>query len=300
MDINQIIQALNLQSVSPVTEQALCDILTEEEKVSAINWAISREKIRYHRSMLEKGSNPQSIEEKIKNIDFSKRINIEKILQQANQIKHWRVEDEELKKKKQEIRIQEYEDLRKECNANYFFKLIRQFFINRNGNFIFNNGHRLYITAICYFLANDARFETELGYSFRKGLLVKGGAGIGKTRTLEAVLRNKLVPMQLFSILEITDRVKKEGECLLNTFGKVTILDDIGTEETPIKFYGTQINWFEEFILKYHLTDINFNHLIITTNLGGEEIENKYGYRVRSRLREMFNEIYIIGNDLRK
>jgi len=38
----------------------------------------------------------------------------------------------------------------------------------------------------------------------------------------------------------------------------------------------------------------------ITTNIYGDEIDKLYGYRVKSRMREMCNDIYYPGEDRRK
>jgi DNA replication protein DnaC len=80
----------------------------------------------------------------------------------------------------------------------------------------------------------------------------------------------------------------------------MNVIDDVGSEAVPVKYYGTEINWFKDFIETIYLKQTNYSNVIITTNLGGEEIEKLYGYRVRSRLREMFNVIELTGKDLRK
>ena len=64
-----------------------------------------------------------------------------------------------------------------------------------------------------------------------------------------------------------------------------------------MSFYGNKVNVIEEIILdRYDL--FRKHHLIthITTNLDVEDIKEKYGERVLSRMYEMFNFI-ILGGD---
>ena len=66
-------------------------------------------------------------------------------------------------------------------------------------------------------------------------------------------------------------------------------IDDLGTENTVISF-GQSYNVLQQVLEKaYHEGFMPNIH--ITTNLTGDEIEQKYGKRIRSRMREMFNVI---------
>ena len=49
----------------------------------------------------------------------------------------------------------------------------------------------------------------------------------------------------------------------------------------------------------YYLKNKPFNKLIISTNNNFDEIESKYGFRVRSRIKDMFNIIDVRGKDMR-
>jgi DNA replication protein DnaC len=150
----------------------------------------------------------------------------------------------------------------------------------------------------CYFFSNDERFEAELGYSFNKGLMIIGSTGLGKTKTIEAISHNPIFPISIFSMIDIAEKVRDNGHVELNTANSI-LLDDVGSEQESVKHYGTSINWFKDFIEMYYLNHRNYRKLIVTTNCGGDEIERKYGTRVRSRVREMFNQIKIVGNDKR-
>lgn len=75
--------------------------------------------------------------------------------------------------------------------------------------------------------------------------------------------------------------------------------DDLGTEEVK-NDYGNKKNVMADIIMAVY-NKKNFTKFHITTNLmNKEEIEGKYGSRVNSRLREMFNVFSLDGNDRRK
>jgi len=70
--------------------------------------------------------------------------------------------------------------------------------------------------------------------------------------------------------------------------------DDLGVEPTG-RFFGKDCNVMGEVILsRYELFLNNRIKTHSTTNLNAQELEERYGNRVRSRMREMFN---LIGFD---
>ncbi len=72
---------------------------------------------------------------------------------------------------------------------------------------------------------------------------------------------------------------------------KTICFDDLGTENN-LKYYGNECNVMAEILLsRYDLFTAKKIQTHITTNLSASEIENVYGNRVRSRLREMLNLI---------
>jgi DNA replication protein DnaC len=187
-----------------------------------------------------------------------------------------------------------------EWDARKFYQTIKSHFITRFGLFKGHIWQKDYIRAICLLLSHDARFQAEMNLNFEKGILVKGKSGLGKTEIIRAISANPIRPIKIISILDICDEVKENGFCELNTKERI-LIDDVGTEPEVINHYGTRINWFKDFIEKYYLhANGNFSKLLITTNLTGDDFEARYGLRVRSRMREMFNVINLAGNDLRK
>lgn len=144
-----------------------------------------------------------------------------------------------------------------------------------------------------------------------KGLLVVGNIGCGKT-TLMSIFRDGPNPYRIVSAREVSESWKKNGdiskycESLLpnkltvSPFGPLPIgicFDDLGIENKT-KNYGDEANAMEEVLLNWY-DKKTFNKVHITTNLTPEEIEQKYGKRVRSRMREMFNLVKFEGGDRR-
>ncbi len=277
----------------------LSEILTEQEKAQVIHHAKQILITAYTRRATGFGISERKILQRVKEKDWEAQMNIPEILAGANQRKHWQEETEQARRDRKQKEADRLAELHKKCDARYFFDRIRAFFIHKHGRFIYD-ANKEYIKSICLFMAGDARFETELGYSFKKGLMIMGTAGLGKTDVIMAVADNGIRPIKVFGMIDITERVKTTGECLLNTATTI-LLDDVGTEQETVKYYGTEIHWFKEFIETYYLhAGGYYAGLIITTNLDGKQIEEMYGYRVRSRMREMFNVITVKGEDLRK
>ncbi|MNQ95112.1 DNA replication protein DnaC [compost metagenome] len=65
--------------------------------------------------------------------------------------------------------------------------------------------------------------------------------------------------------------------------------DDLGAEQ-QIKHFGNDCNVMAEVLIsRYEQFVQNKSVTHITTNLSASEIENSYGNRLRSRMRQMFN-----------
>ena len=269
-----------------------CDVLTDEEKKMAINHAVSQLKKAHAKKMALLGHFPTEQ-------DWIAKIDIPEVLRSANVRKQWELDDEAYKQRQRERDMQKTEELRRSWTAGRFWSEIKNYFEAEDGRFVYDKQTNApYIQALCYFLSADPRFETELGFSFKKGLMVMGPSGLGKTKTIEAVKNNPLCAIAIYSLIEITERVRNNGFCEINT-SRITLLDDVGSEAPSVKHYGTEVCWFKDFIESYYLNKKPFNRLIITTNIGGDEIQERYGYRVRSRMREMFNTVKVKGEDLR-
>lgn len=140
----------------------------------------------------------------------------------------------------------------------------------------------------------------------RKGLLLQGNVGCGKTAIMQMF---KINPKQSYWVTgcgRIARSFSEEGYTGIEHFfhpsgpgnGNVfrheyfgVCFDDIGTE-TAKNNWGNKSNTMEEIILgRYERRHDMQGMTHITTNLKAFQIEEFYGPRVRSRILEMFNII---------
>lgn len=276
-------------------------ILTSEEENDCINHAIEKAKSLYSWKQDQLKIPEVKKKERLSKMNWELKINRTKILKDANASKHYQIWQKEKRQEEKEQEQKLKQALIDKWNANYFFKFMSLTSKYEFGKkLIVNQYNSDFITAVCFFLSRDERFETELGYSLKKGLLIRGISGIGKTHIVKCVANNELHPVFVVSTIEITDEVKNNGEYNLPIVPNGCIyLDDLGTEQPTVKFFGTAISWFKDYIEMAYLDNASFNNILISTNNSAQDFEDKYGFRVRSRIREMFNVIDVKGKDMR-
>lgn len=276
------------------------EVLTSEEIEHHLSYELERMKKHYAFKLLDMGANSARIEQKMAERKWELSADEKNdILTKAANRKIWHQQDQ----RERELRIekirQKMEHVKTTWTSNEFMRIIRTHYTAKHGQFIELETQQNYFKALSYFLSGDPHFENELGYSFKKGLMIIGESGLGKTETLKAIKANPLKPLRMVSMIEVASHVRETGSCDL-PLDRIIVLDDLGCEPVPIKYFGTDIRWFSDFIEERYIMQETFTNLIITTNYGGEQIQELYGYRVRSRLREMFNVIELTGKDLRK
>jgi DNA replication protein DnaC len=171
-----------------------------------------------------------------------------------------------------------------------------------NPNFqIYPEDHENIFKLLIYFLKDETN-AAKYNLSFRKGILLCGPVGCGKT-TLMNLIKLALPPEQRYiikSCREVSFEFIQDGYTVIrkysnlsfkNEIPKVYCFDDLGTENS-LKYFGNDCNVMAEILLSRYDLFITRRMLThITTNLNSSEIEEIYGKRVRSRLREQFNLI---------
>ncbi len=175
---------------------------------------------------------------------------------------------------------------------------------NPNGFVIDQKNHEVFKKLSGYF-AGDA----DCGLDITKGLLIFGPLGCGKTVMMRCFSANptrsfkevsaRTIAME-YSVKETggnyTIEVYSTVHEVINSdkfFGQREIglfIDDLGTE-TKKKHFGNETNVLEDIILNRYDNPYLKGQTHITSNLTADQIEEYYGPRVRSRLREMFNTI---------
>lgn len=279
-------------------------ILTEDEENRIIENEVVRLKSHAAWKMKQISMTEYEIEAKLSMINWEERYDRQAILMQANSVKNHDLWQKEQRQKEKDAEKIEADELAATWTAKRVFSLMSWASENIYGKklIVKNNEYdnTKLITTLCFFISKDPRFESELGYSLDKGLLIRGISGLGKTHLVKCIKDNELNPIILLSMLEITDTIRDSGEYSISLGDrKIIYLDDVGTEEPVIKHYGTNITFFKNFIETYYLQSKPFNRLMISTNNSFSEMEQKYGFRVRSRIKDMFNIVDISGKDMR-
>lgn len=169
---------------------------------------------------------------------------------------------------------------------------------------------KIYQLLSLYF-TGDPLFE-EQGYSLKKGIMLHGNIGCGKTKAMELFAFN---PVQGYGKIDCrtiskqfasTDKEDGGYKAIEKYSGMINsyrpdlhygqkklgwFFDDLGTEGAA-KNFGNEVLAMQEIIQnRYENHEVPGNATHITTNLSADQIEEVYGARVRSRMREMFNII---------
>ena len=163
---------------------------------------------------------------------------------------------------------------------------------------IYEEDHALLGKLIAYFSGDQAAAEAA-GLNLRKGVLLSGPIGCGKT-CLMTLLRLLLPPAERYRIQscrQVSFAFQRDGFEVIGRYsnggGKPAVycFDDLGAEQVQ-RHYGSSCQVMGEVLLsRYDLFVSSGLKTHLTTNLTSTEIEQVYSLRVRSRMREMFNLI---------
>ena len=156
----------------------------------------------------------------------------------------------------------------------------------------------------------------KLKLDYNKGFCFYGDLGLGKSMTLQALrqYRNGLVSRHesmredfrmkgtwLKAASELANIFSVDGQPALikYTTDEINlIIDELGREPRPAKYYGTELNVIQ-FVLQLRYDHRRDSVTHITTNLKLEDIAQKYGAYIADRCLEMFNFIEFKGASLR-
>lgn len=169
--------------------------------------------------------------------------------------------------------------------------------------------NREVITMLLKYFTGNPAFESEpelRNPSLRKGILLAGNVGSGKTLLLD-ILRACHFPGQSFgrqTCRQVAQRYASEGFKEIEMFGAKAVrfehgkkkcshlfFDDLGAEG-DMSFFGNKQNVMAEVLIdryEHFLKNGLITHL--TTNLDLDGIEQEYGNRLLSRMHQMFNFI---------
>ena len=169
-----------------------------------------------------------------------------------------------------------------------------------------DDNNRETINLLMQYFTRHPDFEKD-GRSLKKGLVIYGGVGVGKTHIMR--LLQHANQYQLYRMVDCSDIaadfMKKDGgeQSLEKYFGDVKCqhrdvyarewigycFDDFGVESEG-RYFGNSVNVMERIIeVRYRSKMPLTTHII--TNLNAAQMKERYGQRTADRMREMFNVI---------
>lgn len=174
-------------------------------------------------------------------------------------------------------------------------------YLDAKGKLLFGKTFKIYqedrdiLYKLCLYFIQDKVGCKKLGINIDKGLLLSGPVGCGKTsfmRLLKYLVPHRK-PYAVIPTRNIVFGFNHLGYKIIDDYGNTQFFcfDDLGVEPHG-RHYGKDCNVMGEILLSRH--DLFLEYHIkthATTNLNAKELEVRYGNRVRSRMRELFNLI---------
>ncbi len=174
-------------------------------------------------------------------------------------------------------------------------------YLNAKGKILFGEKFKIYkkdkdiLLKLCSYFIKDKENCKKFDIDLDKGLLLTGPVGCGKTSLMK--LLHFLVPHQRKYVVmpcrNIVFAFNHLGYKTIEDYGESSFFcfDDMGVEPMG-RHYGKDCNVIGEILLsRYDLFLETKLKTHATTNLNAQELEERYGNRVRSRMRELFNLI---------
>jgi DNA replication protein DnaC len=188
----------------------------------------------------------------------------------------------------------------KDNYISYDFKKIL-IYLDAKGKLLFGKNFKIYeedevvLYKLCIYFIRDLEACKKLEIDPNKGILLSGPVGCGKT-SLMKLLRHIVPhhkPYEIIPARNITFAFNNIGFKTIEEYGNSSFycFDDLGVETTG-RHFGKDCNVLGEILLsRYDLFLKRGIRTHATTNLNAQELEERYGNRVRSRMRQMFNLI---------
>ena len=143
--------------------------------------------------------------------------------------------------------------------------------------------------------------ETEYAQALR-GVLIAGSVGIGKTmivRCMAATLNAQYLTVPALGTQFSQYGAEGFWDSVRLAERWDLFLDDLGAEKA-VKSYSNALPIEELIYQRYDLWQRYGIRTHITTNLIGDQVEEKYGLRIRDRIKEMMTPVVGTGQSMRE
>lgn len=192
-----------------------------------------------------------------------------------------------------------------------FFKNAQLFYAKNDLDFGVDGNNKNFLGYFCRYWNRETAFEMMENISLKKGLMVFGSYGTGKTTSFKIIqnlakhygVRELWFPS--ISAQEVVDRfnMEKNKEDVIRYYSKGTFLfDDLGSETAGnnIYQYGKEDVFVRILLNRYRNFENLGTKMHITTNLNQKQMEERYGKQLADRFVEMFNLLKLDGPSRRK
>jgi len=174
-------------------------------------------------------------------------------------------------------------------------------YLDAKGKQLFGDKFKIYkedreiLYKLCNYQIRDYETCKKLNIDLKKGILLSGPVGCGKTSLMKLIryLTPRYKFYEVIPARNIVFAFNHLGYSLIEQYGddRFYCFDDLGVEPFG-RHFGTDCNVMGEILLSRHELFLEYKFKThCTTNLNAQELENLYGNRVRSRMRQLFNLI---------
>lgn len=179
---------------------------------------------------------------------------------------------------------------------------------NLEPGFIVTEDNKFILKKMLLYFTGDKEFDGSL----KKGLMICGGVGTGKTLLFEIfklytgrILRTNSYRYYLST--DIIDNVNVNGVEYLELFNNnysnpiTCYIDDIASRNEIVKYYGTEVNAMEQLLsIRYNVYSRYRKLTHVSLNKYPNELKDIYDARIIDRMKEMFNIIELKGSSFRE
>lgn len=146
---------------------------------------------------------------------------------------------------------------------------------------------------LCNYQIRDWQTCKKLNIDIKKGILLSGPVGCGKTSLMKLIrhITPHYPSFELIPTRNVVFAFNHIGYRIIEQYGdnRFYCFDDLGIEPDG-RHFGKDCNVMGEVLLSRHELFLKYRFKTHgTTNLNAQELEERYGNRVRSRMREQFN-----------